>query len=94
MKQEKGEFPYQTKACYVFSRSHLANTNHVKFVNEDIATFTDNLKKEEGKNIWIVGGGDLLHTFLKEKLVDELIVTVAPTIIGEGIPLGSFSKRY
>ena len=49
--------------------------------------FTNNLKKEEGKDIWIVGGGDILHTFLKEKLVDELIVTVAPTIIGEGIPL-------
>ena len=45
------------------------------------------MKKEEGKDIWIVGGGDILHTFIKEKLVDELIVTVAPTIIGEGIPL-------
>ena len=35
----------------------------------------------------MVGGGDLLHTFLKEKLVDELFLTIAPTIIGEGIPL-------
>ncbi|TWI57804.1 dihydrofolate reductase family protein [Halalkalibacter nanhaiisediminis] len=87
MKHEKGQFPYQNKDCYVFSRSQLDDTNDVKFVNEDIVNFTHNLKKEEGKNIWIVGGGDLLHTFLKEKLVDELILTVAPTIIGEGIPL-------
>jgi len=87
MKHEKGQFPYKNKDCYVFSRSHLEDTNDVKFVNEDIVNFTNNLKKEEGKNIWIVGGGDLLHTFFKEKLVDELILTIAPTIIGEGIPL-------
>ncbi|MBS4203469.1 dihydrofolate reductase family protein [Lederbergia citrea] len=87
MKQEKGQFPYKNKDCYVFSRSQLEDTNDVKFVNEDIVTFTNNLKKEEGKNIWIVGGGDLLHTFLKEKLVDELVLTIAPSIIGDGIPL-------
>ncbi|MBO0589530.1 dihydrofolate reductase family protein [Sporosarcina sp. E16_8] len=87
MEQEKGQFPYQNKDCYVFSRSPFDDTAEVKFVNEDIVNFTDNLKKEEGKGIWIVGGGDILHTFLKEKVVDELIVTVAPTIIGEGIPL-------
>lgn len=87
MKHENGQFPYQNKECYVFSRSPLDDTNDVKFVNGDIVNFTHNLKKVEGKNIWIVGGGDLLQTFLKEKLVDELILTVAPTIIGEGIPL-------
>lgn len=87
MKHEKGQFPYQNKDCYVFSRSPLDDTNDVKFVNEDIVNFTHNLKKGSGENIWIVGGGDLLHTFLKEKLVDELILTIAPTIIGEGIPL-------
>lgn len=87
MKYEKGKFPYPNKDCYVFSRSQLSNTDDAKFVNEDIVHFTNNLKKEEGKNIWIVGGGDLLHMFLKEKLVDELILTIAPTIIGEGIPL-------
>lgn len=87
MEQEKGQFPYLNKDCYVFSRSPFDDTNEVKFVNEDIVNFTKDLKKEEGENIWIVGGGDILHTFLMEKLIDELIVTVAPTIIGEGIPL-------
>ncbi|OIK09265.1 dihydrofolate reductase family protein [Bacillus sp. MUM 13] len=87
MKYEKGQFPYKNKDCYVFSRSQFEDTNDVKFVNEGIVNFTNNLKKEEGKNIWIVGGGDLLHTFLKEKLVDELFLTIAPSIIGEGIPL-------
>lgn len=87
MEQGKGQFPYSNKDSYVFSRSSVTDTKDVTFVNGDIVDFTNNLKKEEGKDIWIVGGGDILHTFIKEKLVDELIVTVAPTIIGEGIPL-------
>lgn len=87
MEQEKGKFPYPDKDCYVFSRTSLEDTKGVKFINGDIVNFTNNLKKEEGKDIWIVGGGDILHTFLKENLVDELIVTVSPTMLGEGIPL-------
>jgi dihydrofolate reductase len=87
MNYEKGQFPYKNKNCYVFSRSQLEDTADVKFVNEDIINFTNSLKKEEGKNIWVVGGGDLLHTFFKEKLLDELILTTAPSIIGDGIPL-------
>lgn len=31
--------------------------------------------------------GELLHSFLKEKLIDEFILTIAPAIIGEGVPL-------
>lgn len=87
MNQVKGQFPYQNKDCYVFTRSPLDDTANVKFVNEDIVSFTNNLKKQDGKNIWMVGGGEILHTFLKEKMVDELILTIAPTIIGDGIPL-------
>ncbi|GHI00320.1 dihydrofolate reductase family protein [Neobacillus kokaensis] len=87
MEEVKGDFPYIDQHCYVFTRNPVENNEHVTFINEDIVTFTSKLKKEQGKNIWIVGGGDLLYTFLKEKLVDELYLTIAPTIIGDGIPL-------
>ncbi|WP_043931840.1 dihydrofolate reductase family protein [Bacillus sp. EB01] len=97
MEQEKGKFPYLNKECYVFTRSQLEDTSDVTFLNEDIPTFIQSLKENEGKDIWIVGGGDLLQTFFKEKLVDEMIVTIAPTIIGEGIPLfkeGSYQLDF
>lgn len=87
MRHEDGEFPYKNKECYVFTRSDMEDTDEVKFINEELVGFTDRLKEQEGGRIWLVGGGDLLHSFLKEKLVDELIVTVAPTILGKGIPL-------
>ena len=82
-----GDFPYKDKECYVFSRSVTEDNVEVKFVKDNIVGFTNKLKQQQGKNIWIVGGGELLRSFLKEKLIDELILTVAPTLIGNGIPL-------
>ncbi|WP_093108139.1 dihydrofolate reductase family protein [Salimicrobium album] len=87
MRQGIKEFPYKNKECYVFTRSAAENTENVKFVNEDVTNFVRKLKNQKGKNIWIVGGGELLQSFLQEKLVNELILTVAPTILGKGISL-------
>ncbi|SET51811.1 Dihydrofolate reductase [Salinibacillus kushneri] len=87
VKHETGEFPYQGKECYVFTRSAVEDTKDVSFKNGDIVHFVNHLKNKEGKNIWMVGGGELLHSFIKENLVDEMILTVAPSVIGKGIPL-------
>lgn len=83
----EGEFPYNDKACYIFTRGEAQKHENIHFVNEDITEFTTSLKKQPGKNIWVVGGGELIQLFLKEKCIDELIITVAPVIIGNGIPL-------
>ncbi|MBO0995999.1 dihydrofolate reductase family protein [Bacillus sp. SD088] len=80
-------WPYADKDCYVFTRSSIANTQQVKFISPNIPDFVNELKKQAGKNIWMVGGGELLSSFLKENAVDEFIITVAPTLIGSGIPL-------
>lgn len=87
MKQDIEEFPYKNKECYVFTRSSIEDTEDVKFVNNNVTEFVDKLKSQDGKNIWIVGGGELLHSFIQEKLVDELIITVAPSLLGKGVPL-------
>ena len=84
---EGENFPYNNKDCYVFSKTVSGENENVKFVHEDIVSFVNKLKEAEGKHIWIVGGGELLHFFLKERLVDEFIITIAPTAIGKGIPL-------
>jgi dihydrofolate reductase len=79
------KFPYEGKPCYVFSRTMTGSNDHVTFINEDITGFTQSLKEQEGKRIWVVGGGEVLKPLLK--LVDEFIIQIAPTIIGKGIPL-------
>ncbi|GKU26242.1 dihydrofolate reductase family protein [Clostridium folliculivorans] len=84
---EKGNFPYKDKSCYVFSNTLVGKNENVQFINEDVVSFINKLKNSNSGNIWVEGGGDLLHYFIKERLVDEFIITVAPTIIGKGIPL-------
>jgi dihydrofolate reductase len=84
-------FPYKDKKCYIFSRTPKEDTEYVSFVNKDVVSFTKELKSKSGKNIWIMGGSELVSNFINEKLVDEIIVTIAPILLGSGIPL--FSKN-
>ncbi|WP_099205575.1 dihydrofolate reductase family protein [Scatolibacter rhodanostii] len=87
IKQENGNFPYQGKECYVFSSTPKEDTEHVRFICKDIIPLIKDLKARNGKKIWLVGGGKLVDTFLKEKLVDEIILNIAPKLLGDGIPL-------
>ena len=59
----------------------------VQFVKEPISSFAERLRKQPGKNIWMVGGGEIIGSFLDENAVDEFVINVLPTFIGEGIPL-------
>src|SRR5260370_20752935 len=59
----------------------------VTFLNESPKSFGEQLRKRPGKNIWLMGGGELARDFLKEDLVDELYIGIVPVLIGEGIPL-------
>ncbi|WP_368645388.1 dihydrofolate reductase family protein [Alkalibacterium putridalgicola] len=85
--QNLEEFPYENKACYVFSRTTKENNKNVEFIDQDIKSFVEELKEKRGRNIWLVGGGDLLRSFLENQLIDEMIVTVAPRMLGKGTPL-------
>lgn len=40
-----------------------------------------------GRDIWLVGGGELVGQFWDHRLLDELIVTLAPVTLGAGAPL-------
>ncbi len=80
-------FPYKGKECYVFSRTPKEDTEYISFVNKDVDSFTKELKSRSGKNIWVMGGSELISHFIKEKLIDEIIVTIAPVLLGSGIPL-------
>jgi len=72
---------------YVFSRKQDAGERGgLTFVNEPPRRFVEKLRKTKGKDIWLMGGGELAREFLREDLVDELYLGVVPVLIGEGIP--------
>src|SRR5215470_7025834 len=73
---------------YVFSRSLPPGKREgLIFVNDTPEAFVAGLRKQPGKDIWLMGGGELARDFLKADLVDELYLGVVPVLLGEGIPL-------
>jgi len=59
----------------------------VEFVNGAIGPFVSRLRELPGKDIWLMGGGELIASFLDEQAIDEFVISVAPVFIGDGIPL-------
>jgi len=66
----------------------------VEFVSGAIGQFVRRLREEPGKDIWLMGGGELIASFLDEQAIDEFVVTVAPVFIGDGIPLIARRHRH
>ena len=73
---------------YVFSRT-LQQTDHpgVTIVAENAAGTLTALKKKSGKDIWLMGGGNLFSSLLDLRMVDTVEVAVIPVVLGAGIPL-------
>jgi len=80
-------FPYADKVNYVFSRTAQEDNQDVKFVQKNVADFVSELKSQEGGDIWLVGGGQLNAAFLKDGLIDEMIISIMPIVLGSGLPL-------
>lgn len=82
-------WPYTECQSYILSRKGDVEiaTPSTHLVKEDIPSFIKKLKEEEGKDIWIIGGGQIIYSFLDLGLVDEMLLTLAPVILGDGIPL-------
>lgn len=79
-------WPYADKEVYVASHQTHPISNLVTFVKDPVKLVTQ-LKEEEGKVIWIVGGGKIIASLFDAKLIDTLILTTVPVSIGKGIPL-------
>jgi dihydrofolate reductase len=88
LKTSGGSLPKYGMAMYVFSHSQPPGEREGwTFVNQSPAAFVAKLRKRRGKDIWLMGGGELARDFLKADLVDELYLGVVPVLLGEGIPL-------
>jgi dihydrofolate reductase len=73
---------------YVFSRTiKKSNDKDVVIVSEDAAKFVRKLKKQKGKDICVMGGGELGKSLLEANVVDEIGFNIHPVLLGSGIPL-------
>jgi dihydrofolate reductase len=82
-----GDYPYKGKQGFVWSRTRSGRDANVTFHSGNVSRFVTALKHETGKNIWLVGGAELVAEFVRHDLIDEFAIFVHPIILGQGSPL-------
>ncbi|CAN5544916.1 dihydrofolate reductase family protein [soil metagenome] len=76
---------YKSYKQYVFSTTLTQpDDKTVAIISNDAITAIHKIKNEQGKNIWLFGGASLVSFFMKENLVDELMLSVHPILLGSG----------
>lgn len=78
---------FSDKKKVVFSKSLHRIDNNVKIIGENFENEVAKITNSEGKDIWLFGGASLTTDMINTNLVDELIISVHPIILGKGKPL-------
>ena len=72
---------------YVITRTQRPSVGKTKFYAGSLTELVQQLKSENGKNIYCDGGAEIINELLKSDLVDELIISVVPVLGGSGTRL-------
>lgn len=81
---------YGDTPCWVFTHRTLPPVPGavLSFVQGDVVPVHEEMVTAcGGRNVWLVGGGDLVGQFADRGLLDELLLGVAPVTLGAGAPL-------
>jgi dihydrofolate reductase len=87
-----GAPPFSGKRCVVFSRRRAGlRQGRTQFTEEDPETCVRRLRQSPARNgsggIWLVGGGQIVRDCLDASIVDEVVLTLVPVLLGDGVPL-------
>jgi dihydrofolate reductase len=94
---ELDEWPYAGKPSWVLSSRDLplpegAAPEDVRIVDAKVTDLYNEMIGAAGeRDLWVIGGGNVASQFADAGLLDELILTVVPVVLGEGKPL--FDRR-
>jgi len=93
MSKGKGD-PYSGFKTYVFSRTLKAKKEgSLEIVSSDPVKFVRKLKAQPGKDICVMGGGELANCLFQGGVIDEIGFSIHPVLLGSGIPLFHEMKR-
>lgn len=83
------EFHHADKKTYIITRTAKPAVGNTSFYTENLKDLILKLKSEDGKNIFIDGGAEVVNELLKENLIDEFIISIIPVLVGNGTKLFS-----
>ena len=80
-------WPYgDTPIIVLTQRKRTSDRKNVEFYSGDLNKLINGLLKPKYKNIWMVGGSETTREFIRLQLADEIIISIIPIILGDGIP--------
>jgi dihydrofolate reductase len=88
LRHSNGKAPFPGKQTYVFSRTCTDDAGGaVTIVATGAIEFVRQLRRKRGKDICLMGGGELARSFFEAGLIDEVGFNIHPVLLGAGIPL-------
>lgn len=75
------------RTIYVITSQKRAAVGRTTFYSGNLKELIQELRSKEGKNLYCDGGAELIHALLQEDLIDEIIVSIIPILLGEGVRL-------
>lgn len=76
-----------TRDVYVITRTKRPKTGRTTFYTGDLTELIKQLKSKNGKNIYCDGGAEIINELLQNDLIDEMIISIIPILVGDGIRL-------
>ena len=91
-----GNWGWTDKHTYVFSTQILeAQLPCITITNDSPSQLIKKIRETASdKDIWLLGGANLAKSFAEDGLIDKIILTIIPQILGDGIPLGLFFNDF
>lgn len=81
------EWVYNQFTTYVFTHKECSSSQQIQFTSENPLLLLERLKQEDGKDIWICGGANLVQQLVSKNMIDKYYISVIPTLLGNGIRL-------
>ncbi|KQS27017.1 dihydrofolate reductase family protein [Dyadobacter sp. Leaf189] len=85
--QHVPEFSHSDKECYIITRTPQESNGNMQFYTGDIGELVHTLKAKSGGTIFCDGGSEVVHQLLTRGLIDEFVISIIPTFVGDGIRL-------
>jgi dihydrofolate reductase len=86
------EFPHADKNSFIITRTARPSIGKTNFYSGKLKDLILKLKAEQGKNIFIDGGAEIVNELLNENLIDEFIISFIPILVGNGTKLFKDSR--
>ena len=86
--KEVNDYPHPDKDSYIITRTPRQDIGRIRFYTGNMRDLIRHLKLDDnGKNIFVDGGAEVIDVLLKENLIDEFIISIIPILLGDGIRL-------